>query len=422
MDMIDTASSRRRFLKYMMASPLMAAGMREAYAQQGEQAFKIEDPMQWAPIDLGRLVSAPNQAQNIFDLEMVAHNNVPPAHWGYLTTGADGESTLRANRADFQRFALRPHRMRDVSHVDISTTLFGQKMETPIFLCPTSSNGAFHKDGDLAVSRAAGKMKHLQMLSTVSTSSIEDCIAARGSPIWFQLYASSSFEIAKALIARAEAAGAPGIAITVDVISTRKNETQARLRRLDKRNCLDCHSTFNGGTTREQKANFSKMPPDLLKNAPRSPASGDNMTWEVAKRLRDTTKMKVIIKGIVDPDDARECVKYGFDAVHVSNHGGRDDDGGWSTIRALPDIAAAVNKKIPILIDSGFRRGMDITKALAMGATAVGVGRPYLWGLGAFGQEGVERVLEILRTELTVAVGQAGCGSIKDLNPGMIKV
>jgi len=422
MRVFDTAMQRRHFLKYMMASPLVAADVREAYAQDGEQMFKLEDPMQWAPIDMGRPVTAPAQAQNVFDLEMVAHNNVPPAHWGYLTTGAEGESTLRANRADFQRFALRPRRLRDVSKVDISTTLFGEKMETPIFLCPTSSNGAFHKDGDLAVSRAAGKMKHLQMLSTVATSNIEDCIAARGSPIWFQLYASRSLDIAKSLIARAEAAGCPGIAITVDVISTRKNETQARLRRLDKRNCLECHATPNGGTPRDRKANFSHIPPEVLKNAPPGPASGDNMTWEIAKRLRDSTKMKVLIKGILDPEDARECVKYGFDAVMISNHGGRDDDGGWSTIRALPDIAVAVNKKIPILIDSGFRRGTDITKALALGATAVGIGRPYLWGLGAFGQEGVERVLEILRSELMVAVGQAGCGSIKDLNPGMIRV
>jgi len=403
-----------------MASPLLSAGLREAYAQQGEPALKLEDPMQWAPVDTGRLVTAPNQAQNVFDLEVAAHNNVPPAHWGYLTTGAESESTLRANRADFQRFALRPHRMRDVSKVDISTTLFGEKMETPIFLSPTSSNGAFHKDGDLAVSRAAGKMKHLQMVSTVSTSSIEDCIAARGSPVWFQLYASNSFDIAKALVARAEKAGCLGVAITVDGISTRKNETQARLRRLDRRNCLECHATLNGGTARDKKANFSQIPTDLMKDGP--PSNGTNMTWEIAKRLRDTTKMKVLIKGILDPDDARDCVKYGFDAVMVSNHGGRNDDTGWSTIRALPDIVAAVNKKVPILIDSGFRRGSDITKALAMGATAVGIGRPYLWGLGAFGQEGVERVLEILHSELTVAVGQAGCASIKDLNPGMIKV
>jgi isopentenyl diphosphate isomerase/L-lactate dehydrogenase-like FMN-dependent dehydrogenase len=178
---------------------------------------------------------------------------------------------------------------------------------------------------------------------------------------------------------------------------------------------------MNGGTARDKKANFSHIAPELLaKAAPLG--NGTNMTWDFAKRLRDATKMRVLIKGILDPDDARECVKQGFDAVMVSNHGGRNDDAGWSTIRALPDIVAAVNKKVPILIDSGFRRGTDIMKALALGATAVGVGRPYLWGLGAFGQEGVERVLDILRSELTVAVGQAGCASIKDLNPGMIKV
>lgn len=421
MQAIDTDANRRRFLQFLMASPLIPAGLREAYAQEGAAALKLEHPMQWAPVDMGRLIDAPNQAQNIFDLEVVAHNNVPPAHWGYLATGAEGETTLRANRTDFQRFALRPHRMRDVSKVDISTKLLGQDLASPIFICPTSSNGAFHKDGDLAVSRAAGKAKHMQMLSTLSTASIEACSAARGSPIWFQLYASNSIDIAKLLIARAQAAGCPGVAITVDQISARKNETQARLRRLDKRNCLECHATMNGGTAIDIRPNYAQVPADLFKNAP--PGLGSNVTWEVAKRLRDTApKMKFLIKGILDPQDAADCVKHGFDAVMVSNHGGRGDDSGLSTIRALPDIAQAVNKKVPILIDSGFRRGTDIAKALAMGASGVGIGRPYLWGLGAFGQEGVERVLEILRAELTVAAGQAGCASIKDLSPTMIKV
>lgn len=420
MQPIDPRASRRNFIKYMLASPLLA-GAAEAYAQEGEPALKWEDPMMWAPQEAGQLVSSPQQAQNIFDLETVAHNNVPPAHWGYLTTGAEGEHTLRANRTDFQRFALRPYRMRDVSKVDTSTTLFGEKLESPIFICPTSSNGAFFKDGELSVSRAAGKMKHMQMLSTVATYGIEECMKERGSPIWFQLYASNSYDIAKSLVQRAADAGCPGVVITVDVISTRKNETQARLRKLDKRNCLECHSSMNGGMpNNNKKPNYSKITPEMWKDVP--PGTGANMTWEFAKRLRDTQpKMKFIIKGILDPQDAVDCAKHGFDAVMISNHGGRDDDGGWSTIRALSEIAPAVNKKIPILIDSGFRRGIDVAKAIAMGATAVGVGRPYLWGLGSFGQPGVERVLEILNTELRTAVGQAGCTSLKDLSPKMIR-
>lgn len=413
----DPHASRRHFLKFLAASPLFgSAGA--AFAEELESGLHLADPMLWAPPDLARLVETPAQATNVFELEVVAYKNVPAAHFGYLTTGAEGESTLRANRADFQRFALRPHRMRDVSNVDISTEVFGQKLDSPIFICPTSSNGAFHKEGELAVSRAAGKMNHLQMISTVATNSIEDCMAARGSPIWFQLYATNSLEVSQALVARAEAAGAPGLTITVDVISSRKNETQARMRRMDKRNCIECHATPNGGTRTQDKPHYSKITPEMMKGAG---GSSTNMTWDKARRLRDGTKMKVILKGILDPEDAALAVKYGFDGIIVSNHGGRDDDGGFSSIRALPDIATAVKGRTPILIDSGFRRGTDILKALAMGATAVGIGRPYLWGLGAFGQPGVERVLEILRTELTVALGQAGCASIKDLKPSMIR-
>jgi len=420
MQFANARASRRSFIQYLLASPLLA-NVREAYAQEGGASLKFDDPMQWAPMDLGNLVNRPNDAQSIFDLEAVAHKNVPPAHWGYLTTGAEGESTLRANRTDFQRYALRPRRMRDVTKVDTSVTLFGEKLQTPIFICPTSGNGAFHADGDLAVSRAAGKTQTMQMLSTASTSGIEDCIAARGSPIWFQLYSSSNFEITKSLVERAEAAGCPGVAITVDVISNRKNETQTRLRRQDRRNCIECHDSPNGGTSSAKRPNYSKITPEMWAS-PTTPGVGQHLTWDFAKRVRDATKMKVVLKGILDPEDAALCVKHGFDGVQVSNHGGRDDDGGWSAIRALPDIAQAVNKKIPILIDSGFRRGTDVVKALAMGATAVGIGRPYLWGLGAFGQVGVERVLEILRAETVAAMTQAGCASVKDLTPRMIQV
>lgn len=411
----DPQTSRRLFLQFLATSPLFAS---TSYGQDGGPSQRAADPMMWGPLDPDYLIKTPQEAMSAFDFEARAHANVPPAHFGYLTTGADGESTLRANRADFQRFALRPFRMRDVSKVDSSIELFGQKWDSPIFVCPTSSNAAFHPDGELAVSRAAGKGKHIQMLSTVASYGIEECIAARGGPIWFQLYATSSFEIAKSLLARAERAGSPVAAITVDVISTRKNETQARMRRMDKRECIECHTGPNGGTSTLSKPNFSQITPEMFKG---HVFNSSNMDWDTARRLRDTTKMKVVLKGIMDPEDAALCAKYGFDGLVISNHGGRDDDGGLSTIRALPDIVAAVKGRIPILIDSGFRRGIDVVKALAMGATAVGVGRPYLWGLGAFGQPGVERVLEILRTEVSTAMGQAGVTSVKGLSPKMIR-
>ena len=412
----DPKASRRRFLQFLAASPALAS-VKAAYAQEGTPFLEATDPMMWAPLDAAHLIDSPAQANDVFDFEAKAHANVPPAHFGYLTTGADGESTLRANRADFQRFALRPHRMRDVSKVDSSIELFGQKWDSPVFICPTSSNAAFHPDGELAVSRAAGKGNHMQMISTVASYSIEECMKARGGPIWAQIYPTSSFEIAKAMLARNERAGSPVAALTVDVISSRKNETQSRMRTLDKRACISCHTGINGGGNTFAKPGFLGITPEMFQG---KQFNAVNLDWDTARRLRDTTKMKVILKGIMDPEDAALCVKYGFDGLVVSNHGGRDDDGGFSTIRALPDIAAAVKGKIPILIDSGFRRGMDVVKALAMGATAVGVGRPYLWGLGAFGQPGVERALEILRTEVSTAMGQAGCARVKDLTRSMI--
>ena len=416
---VERETSRRLFLQFLAGSPLLAG----CWATDAGEAFSApmpdpSDPRIWTSSDAGKAITTPSEALNVFDFEPVAHANVPPAHFGYMATGAEGESTLRANRADFSRFALRPRRLRDVSKVDSRIEVFGETWDSPIFVCPTSSNAAFHPDGDLAVSRAAGKGRHLQILATPSSSSIEDAIAARGSPMWFQLYAPAGLEFARQLLARAERAGSPGVAITVDVTSRRKNETQVRLRRVDERTCIQCHTTANGGTTISEKPNYSKLPGELFKADPGFSLALD---WDTVRRLRDTTKMKVILKGIMDPEDAALCVKYGFDGLVVSNHGGRDDDGGFSTIRALPDIVVAVNRKVPILIDSGFRRGTDIVKALAMGATAVGVGRPYLWGLGAFGQPGVERVLAILREEVAAAMGQAGAARVRDLTPGMIR-
>jgi len=416
----DRNASRRLFLQFLAASPLLArAPATYAGDESSTPMPNSSDPMLWAPMDIGNLIKTPAEALSVFDFETVARATVPPAHFGYLTTGAEGESTLRANRADFNRFALRPHRLRDVSKIDSSIELFGDQWDSPIFLCPTSSNAAFHPDGDLAVSRAAGKGKHLQMLATPSSYSIEEAIAARGSPIWFQLYAPTGFEFATQLLARAARAGSPGVAITVDVTSNRKNETQLRMRRRDQRACIQCHTTANGGSDILAKPNYSQLPAELFKG---DAGISLNMDWDMVRRLRDATKMKVILKGIMDPDDAVLCAKYGFDGLVISNHGGRDDDGGFSTIRALPDIVAAVNRRIPILIDSGFRRGTDIVKALALGATAVGVGRPYLWGLGAFGQPGVERVLAILREEFAAAMGQAGAAKVSDLTSNMIRI
>jgi 4-hydroxymandelate oxidase len=397
--------SRRRLLQFLAASPLLTHG---ALAQ----GVRPDDPVNWAPRELDKLIADPAQALDVFDFEPVMKKNVPPAHFGYMATGADDELTLRANREGFRKFELRPRRLTDVSKIDMSVEILGVRYDNPIVIAPTGSNRAFHPDAELAVAKAAKAGNHLQILSTVANTSIEDAIAARGAPVWFQLYTTQRWEIAEALAKRAEAAGAPVIAVTLDVRSSAKWETFIRLRRTDTRECGSCHGS-NDYLSR--KPNFSGI--DL---GGVGGTSVTNITWESIKRLRDTVKTKIVLKGILAHEDARLAAEAGIDAVIVSNHGGRVEDGVSATVDVLPDIVAAAGR-MPVLVDSGFRRGSDIVKALAMGAKAVCIGRPYLWGLGAFGQPGVERVLTILRAETRAAMVQIGAPSLNDLKPEMVK-
>ena len=218
------AADRRNLLKFLAASPLIA---QSALAE----GLRWPDPMDWAPHDPGKLITDPTQALDVFEFEPVMKVNVPPAHFGYMATGVDDELTLRANREGFQKFELRPRRLVDVSKIDMSVEIFGAKFDSPIVIAPTGSNRAFHPDAEIAVAKAARAGNHLQILSTVATTSIEDAIAARGAPVWFQLYTTQNPEIGEALVKRAEAAGAPVIAVTLDVRSQAKWGTFARLRR-----------------------------------------------------------------------------------------------------------------------------------------------------------------------------------------------
>ena len=240
---------------------------------------------------------------------------------------------------------------------------------------------------------------------------------ARGAPIWFQLYASPRFEVAQALIKRADAAGCPVLMVTVDRIAGRNQETLFRLRRTDTRECGACHDRSSFAARSVRRHNYDGI--DLTGITGGGESS--NLSWDTIKRMRDITRMKIMLKGIVTAEDAELAVRNGVDGILVSNHGGRGEDNGRSTIDALPEIIAAVKGQIPVIVDSGFRRGTDAVKALAMGAQAVGVGRPYLWGLGAFGQEGIERVLEIMRTETRAAMQQCGARSVKELNPDFVR-
>jgi len=418
MSRFDRAASRRHFLQFLAGSPLLAGGGLAAFAGEGP-ATKFPDPLIWAPLDPDNLIKSPKEAINVFDFEPVCRVNVPPAHFGYMASGIDDEITLRANREGFLKFQLRPRRLNDVSKVDTSVEVFGVTYDSPIGIAPTGGNRAYDPDGEIAVAKAAKVGNHLEILSTQASTSIDDANKARGGNVWFQLYASPSWDIAKALVKRAENAGSPVVAVTIDRVAGRNQETFSRLRRQDARVCGDCHEPGGPDAATRSKPNFAGIDvaaarvPNLL---------SANMTWDFVRRLRDTTRMKIVLKGILAHEDAKLAAESGVvDGIIVSNHGGRGEDSGRSTIDALPEIIEAVNGRIPVLIDSGFRRGTDVVKALAIGATAVCVGRPYLWGLGAFGQAGVERVLEILRTETRTAMAQCGVRNVKELTPAFVR-
>jgi 4-hydroxymandelate oxidase len=414
MSFVDQATSRRQFLKFLSASPLFAYGGFPAFGQ--EIPSKLPDPMIWAPAYTTQLIKEPKEAINVFDFEPVMRQNVPPAHFGYMASGIDDEVTLRANREGFLKFQLRPRRLVDVSKVDMSVDILGVKYDTPIVIAPTGSNKTYHSDGEIAVAKAAKVGNHLQILSTATTSSPEDVTAARGAPIWYQLYATNKWEVAKAFVTRAEKAGCPVVAVTVDRNGGRNQETLFRLRRSDTRECNACHDRSSLQANLARRSMYQGVDISGLTHTQSSA-----MTWDFFKRLRDITKMKIVIKGILAHEDAVLAAENGIDAIIVSNHGARSEDSGRSTIDALPEIIEAVQGRMPVLVDSGFRRGTDIVKALAMGANAVCIGRPYLWGLGAFGQAGVERVLELLRIELRAAMQQVGAPTTKHLVPGMVR-
>ncbi len=400
--------NRRRLLKWLSASPLAAS---PSLVLAG-----IDRPSKLEQLEAeAALIGKPEEAINVFDFEPVFFRNVPPAHVGYMASGIDAEVTLKANREAFSKYYLRPRRLNDVSKVDMSVEIFGTKYPSPIVIAPTGGNRAFHTEGEIAVARAARAGNHLQILSTVASTSIETAIRERGAPVWFQLYATSTFNVARQLVAKAERAGAPVLAITVDRVAGRNQEAFERLRKVDKRNCADCHKP--GIDERAKKLpNYAGVDIKGLTNMLSS-----SMDWDFVKRLRDTTKMKIVLKGILTAEDAALAVSNGIDGIIVSNHGARSEDSGRATIDVLPEVVDAVKGRITVIVDSGFRRGTDIAKAMAMGANAVAVGRPYLWGLGAFGQPGVEKVLEILRTEFRVAMAQSGVARVKDFTPAFVR-
>ena len=401
-------SDRREFLKFLAGSPLLASmpSVRRALAQSA------------AAPNADNVIASVADAINVFDFEAAARKALPPAHWGYMASGVDSDGTLQANRDAFSHYQLRARVFVDVSKIDMSTELFGTRYDIPIVLAPVGSQRAFHPQGEVAAAKAAASKKALQILSTQSSIGVEDVIAARGAPIWYQLYTTNSWDVTQKLVKRAEKAGCPVVAVTLDLPNGRNTETMARFQKLDTRVCANCHNDAAGGNADPTRGSVKPMFTGI--NMDGIAVTSPSLTWDFIKRLKDVTTMKVVLKGVQTREDAALAVKNGADGIIVSNHGGRSAETLRGTIDCLPEVIQGAGGRIPVIVDSGFRRGTDIFKALAMGARAVAIGRPYIWGLSSFGQTGVERVLEILTRELTLVMGQCGTRSLKEITPGSI--
>jgi isopentenyl diphosphate isomerase/L-lactate dehydrogenase-like FMN-dependent dehydrogenase len=379
-------SARRDFLRFLAGSPIVAA----ATVQES----------------LPGLAGA-GDAINVMDFEPLARKALPPAHWGYLATGVEDDLTLRMNREAMAHYQLRARRLAGAATADVKTEIFGAAWDMPIYASAVSAQKAFHPEGELASARAAKGRKTTLMLSTRASTGVEEVAKALGAPPWYQLYMPNSWAETEKLVKRVEAAGCPVLAWTIDNMVGRNTETATRFARMDSRDCLSCHVTHpvTGSAAQGNRAKpmFAGLSGEI------NPPGAD---WTYVDRLKKMTGMKLLLKGIDTAEDAVLARDHGADGVIVSNHGGRATETGRGTMDILPEVVDAVGGRYPVFVDGGFRRGSDILKALAIGARAVGIGRPYIWGLAAFGQEGVERVLEILRAELTLTMRQCGIPSI----------
>jgi 4-hydroxymandelate oxidase len=319
--------------------------------------------------------------------------------------------TLRWNREAYDRIRLRPRILVDVSKIDMRVKLFGQEMAHPILLAPTAYHKLAHAEGEMATVRGAGAANATMILSTMSTTSLEDVAAAATKPLWFQLYVQSDRGFTRELVQRAEAAKYRALVVTVDspVLGPRYRETRSEF-------------TLPPGV---ERANLTKLP---TKTGGHRPTEGTiytalldpKLTWKEIEWLRAMTKLPVLLKGVLNPDDAARGVERGAAGIIVSNHGGRNLDTVPATIDALPEVAARVGGRVPVLVDGGIRRGTDVLKAIGLGASAVLIGRAYLFGLAVGGADGVAHVVNILRREFEMAMALTGRTTLAEIDAGVI--
>lgn len=354
---------------------------------------------------------------NVAEYEPLARASMEPSAWDYFRSGAEDEVSLRANRAAFERIRLRPRVLVDVSATDTRTTVLGIPVRMPVLCGPTAYHGLAHPEGECETARGAGEAGTLMTASTISNRTLEDIAAAATSPLWFQLYVYRDRSISEWLVRRAETAGYRGLVLTVDAPRLGRREA-------DIRNGfgLPAHlniANFAGSAMADQPmgdpgiSGLAVYAHDMFDTS---------LTWEALDWLRSVTRLPVVVKGILTGEDAALAVEHGAAAIVVSNHGGRQLDGAVTGIEALPEVVEAVRDRCEVYVDGGIRRGTDVLKALALGARAVLVGRPILWGLAASGALGVRHVLEILHAELELAMALSGRPTLATIDRSLVRI
>jgi len=388
-------------------------------------------------------------------LEQAAQRVMSRDAFAYTAGGAGSESTLRANRAAFDRWRIVPRVLRDVSARDASIELFGRRLPSPIFLSPIGVLELMHRDADLAVARAAASIGVPMVFSNQASVPMEGCAAAMGdAPRWFQLYWSKDDELVESLVHRAERCGCGAIVVTLDtaLLGWRARDLELGhlpfllgkgiaqytsdpvfMRKLH--DPLDGPVPVRGRVTLHALRSAVTMARRIPGGALRNLKSGDalaavrrfiatysrtSLTWDDLPFLRARTRLPIVLKGVLHPDDARRAIDAGMDGVMVSNHGGRQVDGSLASMDALPAIVDAVAERVPVLMDSGVRGGADVLRALALGARAVGIGRPWAYGLALAGEEGVREVLGNIVAELELTMALAGCATVADIDRGSV--
>ena len=339
---------------------------------------------------------------SVFDFEPVFFANVPRFVYDYTAHGADSEWTIQRNRDAFDWVDIVARPPVEPTRVDTRTSILGLTLDFPIFIAPSAGQVALHPDGEVGMHQGATAARTPMIISNVSSQPVEKIVPAAAGPTWFQFYPRENLAESRKVLEQAQTAGCLAVVVTVDQQATFYERTQ-RLRNV-------------GGTPRT-----SAPRPSGMKNAYRVPDRRLWYEWSYFDRIRPFIKVPMLIKGVLTAEDARLSVERGLDGIIVSNHGGRSLDYGPSTLEVLPEIVAAVGGKIPVLVDSGFRRGADVLKAVALGADAVCFGRATRWALGAFGTPGVQRVLEMLQAELVAAMAASGRASLTDLDGSAVR-